>query len=337
MSYKKILILKNDRTGDLLVSINAINRILNKHSNDKITIFLSKINYKFGFFFKDVNKKIFNFDLNLFEKIKIFFYFLINRIDTVYILTPKNFYFYLPLFFKKTKFYGLTIKSKKNRPNEYLKNKLFKYVTLDRVNLKKRLSSYQVQENLIEKSEISKNLINVKEKINHNFKLPKKYLFFHYKHKLFNELLNWDLKQIEILLDLFSKNYENVVFSSDINAPKINKYFIQKFNHFDFINKNEIKTNDKNIYYLHEIDGYNLFNTVNNSSKVICPEGIISHLGYFCKKDTTALLHFNINNRGNLIDQLISCKEWFPPNNYKFCVLKKNFNQSLNKLNKRIS
>ena len=40
---KKILILKNDRTGDLFVSLKAINRILIKHKNDKITIFLSEI------------------------------------------------------------------------------------------------------------------------------------------------------------------------------------------------------------------------------------------------------------------------------------------------------
>ena len=50
-SNKKILILKNDRTGDLLVSLKCINKILNKHINDDITIYLSKINYKFGFFF----------------------------------------------------------------------------------------------------------------------------------------------------------------------------------------------------------------------------------------------------------------------------------------------
>ena len=73
-----------------------------------------------------------------------------------------------------------------------------------------------------------------------------------------------------------------------------------------------------------------------SSSRIICPEGIISHMGYFCKKDTMALLHFNIKSKQNLKEQLISCKEWFPPNNYKFSVLKKDFNKSLFKLNKRI-
>ena len=41
---KKVLILKNDRTGDLFVSLRAINKIINKHQNQKISIFLSKKN-----------------------------------------------------------------------------------------------------------------------------------------------------------------------------------------------------------------------------------------------------------------------------------------------------
>ena len=44
MVSKKILVFKNDRTGDLFVSLNAINSILNKHCNDEIHIFLSDIN-----------------------------------------------------------------------------------------------------------------------------------------------------------------------------------------------------------------------------------------------------------------------------------------------------
>ena len=46
-------------------------------------------------------------------------------------------------------------------------------------------------------------------------------------------------------------------------------------------------------------------------------------------------MHFNMKNRQDFINQIISCKEWFPPKNYDFIVLK-NFNISLNKLSKRI-
>ena len=34
--------------------------------------------------------------------------------------------------------------------------------------------------------------------------------------------------------------------------------------------------------------------------------------------------------------QIISCKEWFPPNNYKYAVLKKDFYKSIKKIEKRI-
>ena len=147
---KKILILKNDRTGDLFVSLQAINRILIKHKKDKITIFLSNINHKFSFLFPDIKNKIIPMDLSLFSKINLFIYLLTKKIDTIYILTPKNFYFYLPFIFRKIKFYGLTIKGPKNRPNNFLLKYLFKYVIIDRSTIKKRNSSYNIQESLIE-------------------------------------------------------------------------------------------------------------------------------------------------------------------------------------------
>ena len=96
---KKIIILKNDRTGDLFVSLGAINKIINKHIDQNILIYLSKINYKFSFLFPKLHKKIVSMNLSVIEKISIFFYLILNKIDTVYILAPKNFYYYLPFFF----------------------------------------------------------------------------------------------------------------------------------------------------------------------------------------------------------------------------------------------
>ena len=54
---KKVIIFKNDRTGDLFVSLNAINRIINKHVNEEIFVFLSNINHKFSFLFPSIKKK----------------------------------------------------------------------------------------------------------------------------------------------------------------------------------------------------------------------------------------------------------------------------------------
>ena len=115
MNKKKIIIFKNDRTGDLFTSLNAINKIINKHENDYIEIFLSKLNYKFNFILSRINYRVFNINLSIVEKFIIFFYFIKNDVDTAYILAPKNFYYYLPLLFPKTKFYGITIKAKRNR------------------------------------------------------------------------------------------------------------------------------------------------------------------------------------------------------------------------------
>ena len=136
----KVLIFKNDRTGDLFVSLKAINRIINKHNNQDIFIFLSNINHKFSFLFPKLKNKIISMNLNIFEKMKIFFYILFNKIDTIYILTPKNFYYYLPFFFRNIKFYAITIKSLKSRPSSFLIKYLYKYVVLNRINIKKRQS-----------------------------------------------------------------------------------------------------------------------------------------------------------------------------------------------------
>ena len=75
---KKVLILKNDRTGDLFVSLNAINRIINKHKDQNILIFLSNINHKFNFLFPGIQKKIVSMNLAFIEKMKIFFYIFIK-------------------------------------------------------------------------------------------------------------------------------------------------------------------------------------------------------------------------------------------------------------------
>ena len=332
---KKILILKNDRTGDLFVSLKAINRILIKHKNDKITIFLSEINHKFNFLFSNIEKKIIPMNLGLLEKFFIFNYLFFNKIDTIYILTPKNFYYYLPFFFKKIKFYGIVIKGKKNRPNNFLLKYMYKHVILNRLTIKKRASSYEIQESLIEHFEHT-NMINTYSNIENNFQFPKEYAFFHYKHKLFNDLLGWSLQDIDNLLEILMKKNKNIMFSSELNNIQVNKHFLEKYSSFDFNDNTQTHMNKKGVFFLKDVEGYELFDIVRNSKNVVAPEGIITHMAYFLKKPILALMHFNLNNRRDFINQIISCKEWFPPSNYKFTVLKKNFANSMNKLSKRL-
>lgn len=337
MSKKKIIILKNDRTGDLFVSLKAINSILNKHNDDDICIFLSKINKKFAFLFPSINKKIFSMDLNIFDKINIFIYFLLNKIDSVYILTPKSFYYFLPFVFRNTKFFGITIKAERSRPSNFLLSYLHKYVVLDRLNLKRRKSSYDIQKELIiDTSANEVNLINQNYNLSHNFDFPKKFVYFHYKHRLFDYLLNWDLKDVKNFLNFINTKYENILFSSEINNKEINDYFLDSFNTYDFNNKRYLSKNKQNIYFLKDIDGFDLFDAIRKSNKVIAPEGIITHIGYFLKKPILALMHFNLKNKKDFISQIISCREWFPPNNYDFVVLKKDYLKSIQKITKRI-
>ncbi len=274
-------------------------------------------------------------NLSIFEKIKIFFYFLFNEIETVYILTPKNFYYYLPFFFRNIKFYGITINAQKKRPGSFLLKYLYKYVELDRLNIKKRKSSYEIQKDLID-TNFESNFLNNHLNTNHKFEYPKNYIFFHYKRNLFENLLQWNLETTYLFLKFLSSKYENILFSSEFKDNDINLFFMKKFNTFDFDNQNLNKINNENIFFLKNIDGFDLFDAVNKSSEIIAPEGIITHMGYYLKKPLLALMHFNLKNRQDFINQIISCKEWFPPNKYKFIVLKKDYNASIRKLSKRI-
>ncbi len=332
---KKVLIFKNDRTGDLFTSIKTINKIINKHKSQKIVIFLSHINYKFNFLFPNFIKKKISMNLNIIEKIKIFFYLFANDIETVYILSPKNFYYYLPFIFRKIKFYAITIKSNKSRPNNFLKKYLYKYVVLDRLNIKKRHSTYNIQQSLID-TKNNQDYINKISNISHNFVYPSEYIFFHYKKNFFKNLLGWDLNQINRLIEFLNKNFNNVLFSSEIYDLATNNFFSSKFNTFDYDSKKKDIKNEKKIFFLKNIDGYDLYDAIDKSSKIISPEGIITHIGYFLKKPILSMLHFNLSNKKDFINQIISCKEWFPPDNYEYTVLKKDFAKSLNKLNKRI-
>ena len=181
----KVLILINDRVGDYFTAIKSINLILNKHEDKNVEIFLSKINYRFNFIFKNLKVKIFNYDLNVIEKLKIILYILLNDISDIYILTPKNFYYYLPLLFKKIKFHAVCVESKKRRPSKFLKKYLFRNETLYRNNKSKVLSVYKVLENLINYKNDVKNYITLNFDKFNLLDLPKNTTFFHYKHNLF--------------------------------------------------------------------------------------------------------------------------------------------------------
>ena len=335
----KVIIFKNDRTGDLFTSIPTINLIFNKHINNDIELILSKINYKFSFLFKPKKIKVLNLDLNLIDKLSILFYLLTNKVDSVYILTPKNFYFYIPvlLFFKKIKFYGVCIDSSKNRPPIFLRKFLFKKVIINRNIIKKRNSTYNIQKKLVEinNDEII-NLIKSDLEADLKIKIPQKSTFFHYKHKMFNDLLKWDLNKVKSFIEFLSVKKGNIIFSSEINNKISDEYFSKHFNSYDFNNDLSNNVNSKKILFLKNIDGINLYTAIKKSEVIIAPEGIVTHIGYRLRKNILSLMHFKLKDRKDFINQVISCKEWFPPENFGYIVLKSEFTESLRKLSKRL-
>ena len=335
---KKVLIFKNDRIGDLFTSTKALERIINKHYSDKIIIYFSHQNNKFSFLFPNVEKLIISMKLTLLEKIKIFLYFLTNKIEVVYILKPRNFYFILPFFFRNIKFYGITIKRKnKYRPSLFLQKFLFKKATIDRTKIGKRRSTYEIQEELIEN--IDNKIFTLNCKIDHNpsFELPNKYIYFHYKDKLFRNDLGWSFDLSIKFIEYISRFSNNLVFSSEIYNEKINTIFIKKFMTYDYKNKTIFNNNSNNkIIFLKDIDGKDLYSTIKYSEKVVAPEGMASHIAFFLKKKQLALTHYTFKNKNDYFDQLISCKEWFPQKNFKFTVLKKDYQKSINKIQKRL-
>ena len=333
---QKVLILKNDRVGDYITSIESINLILNKHKDKDIEIFLSKINYKFNFIFKNLESKIFNYDLNYIEKIRIFFYLCFNNISDIYILTPKNFYYYLPIFFRKIKFHAICIESEKSRPSNYLKNFLYRKEILYRNNKSKILSVYKVLENLIN----YKNKCKDFKTLNFNkfsfFEFPENSTYFHYKHNLFDEKLNWSNLKIKNFIYYLAKRRNYIVFSSELNNKKKNNFFYENFNSYDFNIRKYNKLNNDNILFLKNIEGKDLVNAIYLCNDVIAPESGITHIGSFLNKKTLALMHFNFNHKGEILRQIIACKEWAPLSNFKFTILKKDYSKSINKLSKLI-
>ena len=137
MNKKKILILKNDRAGDLFTSLKLISSLI--VNNALIKIYLSELNVGFSFFFKSLKISKINYKLSLLNKFTVFFDILINRYDEIYILSPKSFYFILPFIFRKIKFFAIVYDGKKRlRPNFFLRKFLFKYKVVSRkkINLK---------------------------------------------------------------------------------------------------------------------------------------------------------------------------------------------------------
>ena len=80
---ENIIIFKNDRIGDLIPSVAAINLIINNNQDKKIIIYLSNINYKMKFLFEKKNVEVIEvkYSLSIMNRISILLFFLMNKIS----------------------------------------------------------------------------------------------------------------------------------------------------------------------------------------------------------------------------------------------------------------
>ena len=334
-----VIIFKNDAVGDLTQSLKAINKIIKIHTDKKIIIYLSERSYKYQFLINSENiefKKV-NYNLKLSEKINIFFYLFKNKITNIYILTPKNFYFYLPVFFKKIKFYGLCINGSNNykRPYEYLRKFLYRYVVNDRSAVYKREHTTFIQEKLVNNNSNNNNITKPKaipSKILLN-NLPQDYIYFHLKKNIIKKL-SWSLENLNTLFNELLKNYDYLIITQDIEND-INQSFIRKtYNYIDFKN-NEIiiKNSASKIILFDNIEGVDLYYTISNSSKILAFHGMMTNLGSIEKKKIIDMWFCEIKNYTDYKNYRNAFYEFKPKyKGYDFIIPSKNIFKTIKKL-----
>ena len=333
------VIFKNDAVGDLVHSLPAINNVTSAKENNKVTIFLSERSKKFNFLIEEpsVEIRILNYNLTIIEKIKLLIYFTKNKIDNVYILSPKKFFFFLPLFFRKIKFYAICINNINNykRPGLFLRKFLFKYEINERQNVFKRESTRIIQNKLTATNSIivpEKKYSKLLKKSDKLIKyLPNNYVYFHYKKERFDSL-NWKLNEFKLLLDEFIKHYKNIVFTKDNIDDENSRIFKNIFNSYDFKTDNFINKN-KNIIFLENIEGFDLFNVIGYADKVVAFHGMMTNLASLLKKPVLDLFHFNIQDWQSYRNARNFFYEFKPIyKNYDFIIPKKNINKTVRKM-----
>ena len=256
---KKILILKNDRVGDFFHSLRNIENLRKYFSEYTTDIYLSKINIRFSNILTQSKLNIteVNYRLTLFEKFNLIIKLMINRYEYVLILSPKNFYFFLPIIFRNTKFLGICVDNKmRKRPSIIFRKYLFKYQVNNRTKNIRKNPIYDMEKKLIENiiPPIKKQTPYSEIKYNDNGEPIN--ILFHYKSDIFGEI-DQNMHQFRILfLKLISKFNIKISISTDLD-------FKIKKNNFD-----QIFNRDKNIRFLGPIDADDLIREVGRSDLI---------------------------------------------------------------------
>ena len=334
---KNIIIFKNDAVGDLVQSISSINNIIKHNPQNKIIIYLSERSKDFSFLVdsENVEIRIVNYDLSIIQKIKIFFQLLSMKIYSIYILTPKKFYFYLPLFFKNIKFYALCINSTNNykRPSNFLRKFLYQYSINDREILKKRKSTEDLQCDLTNDLNFNEKFIinNIPDLKYSKLDDLNNYIYFHLKLSNLNKL-GWGYTELNILFDEFLKYRDIVIFTKDIdNNTNLNNYK-KDFNYINFL-KNETILNNSKVYLFDDIGGSDLYHVIKKSDKVIAFHGMMTNLASIEKKNVLDLFLCEINSIDDFRRYKNAFYEFKPNyNNYDFIVPSKDIDKTIRKM-----
>ena len=331
---KNILIFKNDRAGDLVSSVKLISELKKRKNN--IKIYLSNLNYNFNFLIPGCNLIKTNINLKFVDKIKIIIDIIKNNYDEIFILSPKNFYFFLPILFRKIKFYAIVINGKKrNRPSYFLRKFLHKISIRYRTKINKE-NIIQSNLSLINgKEEFNVEVLNLEEYGHAYLKyLSNNYVYFQFK-KSFFEKLNWNIKELEIILKYLEQKFDKVIFSSDIEDNEYDKYFDENYTSIDFENNFFFsKKNEKNIIHLKKIDPKNLFLIIKNANQILSPHGLVTQISYLLKKRPVNLFNFKINNKNEYHHEKISFSEWYSNMGIKFIFLNSDIKKALRKISK---
>ena len=337
MLSKRVVIFKNDATGDLIHSLPAIYNIINDNDISEVIIYLSTISKKFQFLVDQpkVKIKLLNYNLNIYEKFKLIYFFITNNISKAYILAPKKFFYFLPIFFFRIKFYAICVNNINNykRPSSFLRKFLYKYEINDRSALFKRESALKLQKKLTSNKSSIDTWPIINEEISENLKkyLPKNFYYFHLKKKRLNEL-GWSINELNLLFEEFLKYSDNIVLTKDIEDDENTKILKQNFSSFNFNTLKFLKKNDKIIFF-DKIDGIDLYNVIKLSKKIITFHGMLTGLGFLNKKPVLDLYHCNIKNWNDYRNYRNSFYEFKPKYvGYDFIIPSKNIQKTIKKI-----
>ena len=221
---KKILILKNDRVGDFFHSLRNIEHLRSHFSEHVTDIYLSEINIRFASVLPKEKLNIIqvNYNLSFIEKFNLFLKLFRNDYEYVFILSPKNFYFFLPIIFRNTKFLGICVDNeKRKRPSIFLRKYLFKYEVNNRSKNIRKKPIYDMEKKLLENIiPTIRNQIPYNEITNINI-IPKKIFVLNIaKTSSTFEIL---LAKISVKLTMLATNIPNNSKVKKLNALEIIK------------------------------------------------------------------------------------------------------------------